>query len=123
MIKVVELYTTREDTPRRTTGVTFCRQYGSQLAKLFESHRGQHGVAVRGGVEIMALAAKLACEEGCTAPSFGGTHALSNMYRHRTLPTLAEIVHPAGRNATNKYDREPPGRLYAMGDGRTAVIR
>ncbi|CAN0398019.1 unnamed protein product, partial [Ascophyllum nodosum] len=48
----------------------------------------QYGVAVSGGVEIMALTATLGFEEGCTILSYDGANAFNSIYRHRFLPAL-----------------------------------
>lgn len=50
------------DVLRRTSGATFYRQYGQQLAGGLESW-GQYDVVVPGGVEIMALIATLGFQE------------------------------------------------------------
>ena len=53
------------DILRRVVGAVFCRPYSRKLADYFQPW-GQYGVAVSGGVEIMALTATLGFEEGCT---------------------------------------------------------
>ena len=53
------------DVLRRVIGAVFCRRYGRRLADYFQPW-GQYGVAVSGGVEIMAFTATLGFEEGCT---------------------------------------------------------
>ena len=76
---------------RRVNGAVFCRRYGRKLANHFEPW-GQYGVAVSGGVEIMALTATLGFEEGFTIFSYDVANAFNSIYRHRSLPALAEIV-------------------------------
>lgn len=72
----------------------------------------------------MALTVKLAYDEGCTVLSFNGTNASDNsVYRHRSLPAVAEIISPVGRYTVNAYGKEPPKLLYPMGGGVTAVRR
>ena len=61
-----------------------CRRYGRKLADYFQPW-GQYGVAVSGGVEIMALTARLSFEEGCTILSYDGANAFNSIYRHRFL--------------------------------------
>ena len=68
---------------------------------------GQYGVAVSGGVEIMALTATLGFEEGCTILSYDGEKAFNSVYRHRFQPALAEIVSSVVPYASNLYAREP----------------
>ena len=72
------------DVLRRVIGAVFCRRYGRKLANYFQPW-GQYGVAVSGGVEIMALTATLGFEEGCTILSGSGANAFNNIYRHRFL--------------------------------------
>lgn len=66
----------------------------------------------------MSLIVELACEEGCTVLSFDRTNVSDSIYRHYTLPALAEVVPPLGRHAINVYDREPPKLVYVIGDLR-----
>ena len=79
------------DVLRRVIGVVFCRRYGRKLADYFQPW-GQYGVAVSSGVEIVALKATLGFEEGCTIVSYDGANAFDNIYHHRFLSALAEIV-------------------------------
>ena len=51
------------DVLRRVIGAIFCRRYGRKLTDYFQPW-GQYGVAVSGGVEIMAFTATLGFEEG-----------------------------------------------------------
>ena len=104
------------DVSRRVGGAVFCRQYGRKLADYFQPW-GQYGVAVSGGVEKMAFTTTLGFEEGCTILSYGGANALNNIYRHRFLPTLAEIVPSVVTYASNLYAQEPPKPLFALLDG------
>ena len=104
------------DVLRRVIGAVFCRRYGRKLADYFQP-RGQYGVAVSGGVEIMALTATLGFEEGCTILSYDGANAFNSIHRHRFLPALAEIVPSVVPYASNLYAREPPKLLFAL-DGR-----
>ena len=70
------------DILRRVISAVFCRRYGRKLADYFQPW-GQYGVAVSGGVEIMALTATLGFEEGCTILSYDGANAFNSIYRHR----------------------------------------
>ena len=73
-------------------GAVFCRRYGRKLADYFQPW-DQYGVAVLGGVEIMAFTATLGFEEGCAILSYDdGANAFNSIYCHRFLPVLAEIV-------------------------------
>ena len=83
------------DVLRRVIGAVFCRRYGRKLADYFQPW-GQYGVAVSGGVEIMAFTATLGFEEGCTILSYDGANAFNSIYRQRFLPALAEIVPYSG---------------------------
>ena len=102
-------------------GAVFCRRYGRKLANYFQPW-GQYGVAVSGGVEIMALTATLGFEEGCTILSYDGVNALNSIHRHRFLPALAEIVLSVAPYALNVYAREPPKFLYALDGGGLDVV-
>ena len=64
------------DVLQRVTGAGFCRRYGRKLANYFHPW-GHYGVAVSGGVEIMALTATLGFEEGCTILSYDGETPLT----------------------------------------------
>ena len=83
---------------------------------------GQYGVAVSDGVEILAFAATLGFEEGCTILSYDGANALNSIYRHRFLPALAEIVPSVVPYASNLYTREPPKLLLALDGGGLEVV-
>ena len=104
------------DVLRRVIGAVFCRRYGRKLADYFQPW-GQYGVAVSGGVEIMAFTATLGFEEGCTILSYDGANAYNSIYRHRFLPALAEIVPSVVPYPSNVYARDPPKLLFAL-DGR-----
>ena len=95
------------DVLRRVIGAVFCRRYGRKLADYFLPW-GQYGVAVSGGVEIMAFTATLGFEEGCTILSYDGANAFNSTYCHRFLPALEEIVPSVVPYASNLYAREPP---------------
>ena len=73
------------DVLRRVIGTVFCRRYGRKLSDYFQPW-GQYGVAVSGGVEIMALTVTIGFEEGCTTLSYDGANALNSIYRHGFLP-------------------------------------
>ena len=109
------------DVLRRVIGAVFCRRYGRKLADYFQPW-GQYGVAVSGGVEIMALTATLGFEEGCTILSYDGANAFNSIYRHRFLPALAEIVPSVVPYASNLYAREPPKLLFALDGGGSEVV-
>ena len=81
---------------------------------------GQYGVAVSGGVEIMAFTATLGFKEGCTIFSYDGSNAFNSIYRF--LPTLAEIVPSVVPYASNLYAREPPKLLFALDGGGLEVV-
>ena len=105
----------------RVIGAVFCRRYGRKLVGYFQPW-GQYGVAVSGGVEIMALTATLGFEEGCTILSYDGANAFNSVYRHRLLPALAEIVPSVVPYASNLYAREPPKLLFALNGGGLEVV-
>ena len=109
------------DVLRRVIGAVFCRRYGRKLADYFQPW-GQYGVAVSGGVEIMAFTATLGFEEGCTILSYDGANAFNSIYRHRFLPALAEIVPSVVLYASNLYAREPPKLLFALDGGGLEVV-
>ena len=104
------------DVLRRVIGAVFCRRYGRKLADYFQPW-GQYGVAVSGGVELMAFTATLGFEEGCTILSYDGANAFNSIYRHRFLPALAEIVPSVVPYASNLYARELPKLLFALDGG------
>ena len=105
---------------RRVIGTVFCRRYGRKLADYFQPW-GQYGVAVSGGVEIMALTAALGFEEGCTILSYDGVNVFNSIYRHRFLPALAETGPSVVPYASNLYAREPPKLLFALDGGGLEV--
>ena len=111
------------DVLRRVIGAVFCRRYGRKLADYFQPW-GQYGVAVSGGVEIVAVAftAALGFEEGCTILSYDGANAFNSIYHHRFLPALAEIVPSVVPYASNMYAREPPKLLFALDGGGLEVV-
>ena len=104
------------DVLRRVIGAVFCRRHGRKLADYFQPW-GQYGVAVSGGVEIMAFTSTLDFEEGCTILSYDGANPFNSIYRHRFLPALAEFVPSAVPYASNLHAREPPKLLFAL-DGK-----
>ena len=105
------------DVLRRVIGAAFCRRYGRKLEDYFQSW-GQYGVAVSGGVEIMALTATQGFEEGYTILLYDGANASNSVYRHRSLLALAEIVPSVVPYASNLYAREPPKLLFAVESAR-----
>ena len=109
------------DVLRRVIGAVFCRRYGRKLVDYFQPW-GQYGVAVSGGVEIMALTATLGFEESFTILSHDGANAFNRKYRHRFLPALAEIVPSVVLYASNFYAREPPKLLFALDAGGLEVV-
>ena len=109
------------DALRRVIDAVFCRRCGRKLADYFQPW-GQYGVAVSGGVDIMALTATLGFEEGCTILSYDGANAFNSIYRHRFLPALAEIVPSVVSYASNLYAREPPKLLFALDGGGLEVV-
>ena len=70
----------------------------------------------------MALTATLVLEEGCTNLSYDGANAFNNIYRHRFLPALAEIVPSVVPYASNLYAREPQKPLFALDGGDLEVV-
>ena len=70
------------DVLRRVVDAVFCCRYGRKLADYFQPW-GQYGLAVSGGVDIMAFTATLGFEEGCAILSYGGANAFDSIYRHR----------------------------------------
>ena len=109
------------DVLRNVIGAVFCRRYGRKLADYFKPW-GQYGVAVSGGVEVMAFIAILGFEEGCTILSYDGANAFNSICRHRFLPALAEIVPSVVPYASNLYAREPPKLLFALDSGGLEVF-
>ena len=65
----------------------------------------------------MAFTATLGFEAGCTILSYDGANAFNSVYRHRFLPTLAEIVPSGVPYASNLYAREPVKLLFALDGG------
>ena len=96
-----------DDVLRRGIGAGFSRRYGRKLADYFQPW-GHYGVAISGGVEIMALTATMGFEEGCITLSYDGANAFRSIYYHRFLPALAKFVPSVAPYATNLYEREPP---------------
>ena len=72
------------DVLRRVIGAVFCRRYDMKRTYHFQPW-GQYGVAVSGGVDIMALTSTLGFEEGCTDLSYDGADAFNSKYSHRFL--------------------------------------
>ena len=108
------------DVLRRVIGAVFCSRYGRKLADFFQP-LGQYGVAVSGGVEIMAFTATPCSEEDCTILSYDGANAFNSIYRNRFLPALAGIVPSAVPYASNLYARKPPKLLFALAGGGLKV--
>ena len=105
----------------RVIGGVFYRRCGRKLADYFQPW-GQYGVAVSGGLEIMALTATLGFEEGCTIVSYNGANDFNSIYCHRFLPALAEIVPSVVPYVSNLYAREPPKLLFALDGGGLEVV-
>ena len=99
------------DVLRRVTGAVFWRRYGGKLADF--QPWGQYGVAVSGGVEIMAVTVTLGFEECCTILSYNGANAFNSLYCHKFF-ALAKIVPSVVPYASNLYAREPPKLLFAL---------
>ena len=70
----------------------------------------------------MALTATLGFEEGCAILSCDGAYAFNSIYRHRSLPALAEIVPSVVLYASNLYAREPPNLMFALDGGCFEVV-
>ena len=70
---------------------------------------------------MMALTVTLSFEEGCTILSYDGANAFNNIYRHRFLPALAEIVRSVVPYASNLYAREPLRLMFALDGGGLEV--
>ena len=94
------------DVLRRIIDAIFYRPYGMKLVDYFQLW-GQYGVAVSGGVEVIALSATLGFEEGCTILSYDGADDFISIYRHRFLPALADIVPSVVLFVANLYGRDP----------------
>ena len=109
------------DVLRRVIGAVFCRRYGRKVVDYFQPW-GQYGVAVSGGVEIMALTATLAFEESCIIISYDGENAFISVYHHKFQSALAEIVPSVVSYALNLYAREPPKLLFALDGGGLEVV-
>ena len=108
------------DVLRRVFGAVFCRRYGRKLVDYFQPW-GQYGVAISGGVEIMAFTATPGFQEGCIILSYDGANAFDSIYRHRFPPALAEIVHSVVPYASKLYAREPPKLMFARDGGLDVV--
>ena len=106
----------------RVIGDVFCRRYGRKLADNFQPWV-QYGVAVSGGVEIMAFTTTLCFGEGCTILSYDRGNAFNSIYRHRFLLALAKIVPSLVSYASNLYAREPPKLLFALDGGGLEVVK
>lgn len=106
---------------RSSIGAIFCRRYSKKIADYFQPW-GQYGVAVSGGVDMMALIGTLGFEEGCTTLSYDGANALNNIYRRRPLTAIAEIIPSLVSYAANVYFREPPKLLFALKGGGLEII-
>lgn len=74
-----DLQVAHGDVIRRVFGGNSCREYGKKLADYF-SRWGQYGVGVLVGLELMAMRATLAFQQGRNILSFGATDAFSAMY-------------------------------------------
>ena len=109
------------DILRRGIGAVICHRYGGKLVDYFDPW-GQYGVAVSGGVEIMALSATLAFEEGSTILSYDGANAFKSIHRYRLLPALEEIVRSEAPYASNLYASEPPKLLFVLDGGGLEVV-
>ena len=109
------------DVLRRVIGAVFCSRYGRKLADYFQPW-GQYGVAVSGGVDIMAITATLGFKVGCSILSYDGVNSFNSIYRHRFLPALAEIVPSGVPYSSNVYVREPPKLLFALDGGGSEVV-
>ena len=109
------------DVLRKVIGAVFYRRYGRKLADYFQPW-GQYGVAVSGGVDIMAFIVTLGFEADCTILSYDGANAFNSTYRHRFLPALAEIVPSVVPYASNLYAREPSKLLFALDGGGLEVV-
>ena len=101
------------DILRIVIGAVICRRYGRKLSDYFQPW-GQYGVAVLGGVEIMALTATVGFKEGCTILSYDATSTFNSIYRHRFLLALARIVPSVDPYASILYAPEPPQLLFAF---------
>ena len=111
------------DVLRRVVGGTFCRQYSSAISEHLEP-KGQHGVSVQGGTELMVTKATVAYQQGYSLLTFDARNAFNSMKRRTILPALAELIPPVVPYAVNVYAREePPKLLFKMDNGETAVIR
>ena len=105
---------------RRVIGAVFYRRYDRKLADYFKPW-GQYGVAVSGGVEIMALTPTLGFEKSCTIISYDGANASNSIYRRRFLPAVAESIPSVVPYASNLYAQEPPKLLFAFDEGGLEV--
>ena len=105
----------------RANGAVVCRGYGRKLADYFQPW-SQYGVAVSGGVEIMALTVTLAFDEGCTILSYDGVNAFSSICRHRFLPAQAEIVPSVVPYELNLHARKPSKLLFSLDGGGFEVV-
>ena len=109
------------DVLRRVIGDVLCRRYDRKLAEYFQP-RGQYGVAVSGGVDVMALTATLGFEEGYTILSYDGANAFNSIYCLRFFQALAETVPSVTPYTSNLYAREPPKPLFSLDDGGSEVV-
>ena len=70
----------------------------------------------------MALTAILGFKESCTILSYDGANAFNSIYRHRFLPTLAEIVPSVIPYALDLYARDPPKLVEDLAAFATLVV-
>ncbi|CAN0541204.1 unnamed protein product, partial [Laminaria digitata] len=110
------------DVLRRIIGGTFCKDYGQAISERFEP-KGQHGVSVPGGTELMATKATVAYQQGFGILTYDAANAFNAMARRAILPALAELIPPVVPYALQIYAREePPKLLFKMDSGETAII-
>lgn len=79
------------DTIRRLFGRCYCHQNKERFATLLEAV-GQFGVAVKGGVEIVAAAGQLVYESGGILLTVDGSNAFNAVSRSAVLAQVAEHV-------------------------------
>lgn len=70
-----DLQVAHGDVIRRVFGGNFCREYGKKLLDYFSGWR-QYAVGVSGGLELMAIRATSAFQQGCTVLSFDATNGV-----------------------------------------------
>lgn len=106
---------------RRVIAGTLGRQHGKELASYFEPW-DQHGVAVPGETEVMALVGNAGLPQGCTTLALDGRNARHHLFSSKILPAVASAAPDLVGYANNLYARGPPNLPYRKTDGSVQAI-